>query len=541
MSRLGIGEITLVTLILLVLAPDAVPKLMRKVGQLVASLQKMSKEVNDQIVAPILGERADANRSRGGPRRERPDKVNDRPEENSAEKLRSLDRFVSDYQAHYADQALPWTVDDDPHVRDRARDALLLDPLFAFERRRLRRVDEEPSRPLSYLEQFFRSERVAALSDILSRVPNDRLFRNMESLSRLPGIESLDLERAFLGSKEDLKGRFLQLCSRFEHERYPLQVMVAPTYRCNLSCRYCFAHTLDRKFPREMTGPEFGEVLDKAVDPPVLRRVGLLGGEPIFSDHIEEYVDEIEKRNLSFYFATNGLTPTQSFRRIVRSNRLEAVTFHIEKDSFYGPGQIDLLLANIAAINQDRVSTFLRYNLTDKDFRDWSFMQKFLRRLNRPRLNFAVVFPSRADTKTSVSLQELGDFRPKILSLIHYLVETTESRGRTISFAKPYPLCLFEPEELQFLLRSARLRNVCEIDRNKDTNNVCVNPDGSFFPCMALNSEDFRFPRFEGRDNLGDRYHETIRKMIKTPLLPQCQDCLLHTHGVCQAACYAYL
>ncbi len=58
MSRLGIGEITLVTLILLVLAPDAVPKLMRKVGQLVASLQKMSKEVNDQIVAPILGERA---------------------------------------------------------------------------------------------------------------------------------------------------------------------------------------------------------------------------------------------------------------------------------------------------------------------------------------------------------------------------------------------------------------------------------------------------------------------------------------------------
>jgi len=541
MARLGIGEISIVVVLLLVLAPDAVPRLMRKIGRYVAVIRKMSKEVNDQFVAPMVGDIGGSDRSGPGSRRQSPGSVEGASAESSAQKLGRLDGFFKDYRAEHAASIFPLVVDYDPHVREKAAEVLLLDPLFAFDRRRMRRAAEEPARPLSYLEKFFRAERIVELSNVLNGLPDDQFERNMAGLSQLPGMEGLDLDRVFAGSKAGVKDSFLSMCGRFEQKRYPHQIMISPTYRCNLSCAYCFTHALDRTFPREMTPNEFGEVLDWAGAPVPLRRVGFLGGEPLISSHIEEYVDEIEKRNLSFYCATNGLVSTPKFRGIVRSNRLEAVTFHIEKDGFYAPGQLDVLLTNIAAVNQDRVAVTLRYNLSDESFRDWNFLQKYLRGLARPDLSFAVIFPSRADSTGGASLQDLEAFRPKILSLVRYLVEETNGRRCAIAFAKPYPLCLFGPEELQFLLRNTRVKNVCEIDKNKGTNNICVNPDGSFFPCMALNSEEFRFPRIEGMGAQGEKYEQTIRSVVRTPLLDKCNDCLLHIQGVCQAACYAYL
>jgi radical SAM protein with 4Fe4S-binding SPASM domain len=541
MSRIGIGEISLVIVLLLILAPDVLPKLMRKLGHYVALLRKLSQDVQDQIGIPTVGETSVAGRPKHGPRGRQNGTAENPYGISSAEKLRTLDFLHRDYRPQLAEQALRLAVDDDPYVGERARNVLMLDPLFAFERRRFQQVDGEPDRPLSHLEQFFSAERIACLSDVLNGIPDDRLDLHMESLCRLPGIESLDPARVFAGSKEALKDRFLRLCARFEEERYPPQISVAPSYRCNVSCPYCFTHALDRKFPHELTAAEFADVLDRVRAPAPLRRVGLLGGEPTLSDHMGGYVEELEKRNLFFYFATNGLTPTPSFRRIVRSNRLEMITFHIEKDGFYTEGQIDTLRANIAAVNQDRVTIVLRYNLSDKDCRDWSFLQKYMRMLARPGVSFAVVFPSRTDSNSGVSLLELEAFRPKILAFIRSLAEEMEGRPSTIAFAKPYPLCLFDARELQTLLRNTRLKNVCEIDRNNATNNICVNADRSFFPCMALNSEEFRFPDIGEFDSLKKRYQETIRTVVKTPLLPQCRECLLHARGVCQAACYAYI
>jgi radical SAM protein with 4Fe4S-binding SPASM domain len=540
-SRIGIGEISIVALLLFILAPDAVPALMRKIGRYVALLRKLSKDAQDQIIAPMTGKAESAGSRMDGQDRRQGATVHDQAGESPTEKLERLDAWRGRYMPQHAEQTLRLAVDDDPRVREKARQVLLLDPLFAFELRRFGPVQPEAGRQLSHLEQFFSAERIARLSAALNGIPDDRLDRYMGSLCELPGIQSLDLSRIFAGPKEGLKDRFLSLCSRFERRRYPVQITVAPSYRCNLSCSYCFSQTLDRRFPREMTPAELGAMLDRVTATTPLQRVGLLGGEPTLAHGIEGYVEELEKRSLSFYFATNGLAPAPRFRAVVGSSRLEMVTFHIEEDRFYQEGQIDALRANIAAVDQNRVTVVLRYNLSDRDFQDWSFLHKYLGILVRPSVSFAVVFPSRVGAANRVSLDELQAFRPRILSLVRYLVEATGGKPHSISFAKPYPLCMFDAQELRFLMRKARLRNVCELDRNDSTNNICVNPDLSFFPCMALNSEEFRFPHIEAFDALEERYRETIRSVVKTPLLLDCRQCLLHARGVCQAACYAYL
>jgi MoaA/NifB/PqqE/SkfB family radical SAM enzyme len=537
--RLGFSEVSLVVVILLIFAPDVVPKLMRRLGYYIGVLRKLGQDVREEVVGPMMGETP----STGGGNRPhgQPDGLTAKAWAESPEgKLGTLDLFSKDYQPQYAAKILPWLVDDDPRVRERARTLLMLDPLFAFERRSIKTA-REPERPLHYVEYFFSGERIGRLSDLLSRLPEDRVDRYLDSICWLPGIQNLDIPRIFSGSREALGDKLLSSCRQREEERYPLQVSIAPSYRCDMGCGYCFSRALERKFPLEMTTEEFGGVLDLVRSSAPLRRVGFLGGEPTSCSRIEEYVGELEKRNLSFYLATNGLAPNDLFRRIVRSNRLEMVTFHVEKDGFYREGQTDTLSRNISAVNQDSVQVNLRYNLVDKDFREWSFLEKYLGLLSRPSVSFAVVFPSRVEAKSMVSLNDLEAFRPKIMSLVRYLSERMSGRSHRIDFAKPFPPCLFDESELKFLLQNARLRNICEIDKNNFTNNICVNADLSYYPCMALNSDEFRFPRIKALNSLDEVYYEAVRNVVNSTLLPQCGECLLHIRGVCQPACYAYL
>lgn len=541
MFRVGIGELSLVVVLLLVLAPDVVPGLVRTLGRVLGLLAKLSQEVQEEIGISADGGAAGRGRSPAAQRRRPDGPAGQRGRASSPEKLRTLDAFAQDYRAEHAAETIRLAVDEDRAVAEQAASVLALDPLFAFERRRLRQDTGQPQGPRTHLERYFEVQRIADLSAVLAAVEDERLDQNLERLCRLPGIENLEPSLVFAGSKGSLRDRFQQLCGRFEGERYPAQVSFAPSYRCNANCSYCFTRALERRFPGEMTAAEFARVLDGIRLGPPLRRVGLLGGEPTLSAHIDEYVEELERRNLSFYFATNGLAPEPEFRRIVRSNRLEMVTFHVESDDFYEDGQIDLLRANIAAINQDRVTLVLRYNLSSRDFDDWSFLDKYLQPLQQPGVSFAVVFPSRRDSNDCVPLDDLEGLRPRILSFVRYLVQATEGRPRTIALAKPFPLCMFDQGELQFLMRTTRIKNVCEIDRNDGTNNICVNADRSFFPCMALNSEEFRFPDIVDRDSPLERCRETVRRLVKTPLLDRCRGCLLHARGVCQAACYAYV
>jgi sulfatase maturation enzyme AslB (radical SAM superfamily)/Sec-independent protein translocase protein TatA len=536
-ARIGIAEITLVTVVLLVLAPDAIPKVLRTIGRYMGALRRMSREVEEQFITPIMGE--SASRSH---RRERGEETRRDPFRESADaKLRRLEQYAGDYQPQHGRHALLLLLDDDPSTRRKAQEVLKLDPLFAFDRRRLSPLIEEPTRPLFPIERYFRADRIRELSDTIGSVPDDRLERNLDSLINLGGIVGLDHARIFKGSKEALKDRFLQMRARSEQKRFPLQLLIAPSYHCTLGCGYCFTHALDRRFPREMSAAELGEVIDRAGRPSPLQRVGLMGGEPTASPRIMEYIGEIERRGVSFYLATNGLAPLDVFTRIVASSRCAMVTFHVEKDSFYREGQTARLLENIRAVDQNRVTIVLRYNLSDRDNRDWTFFKKYLDQCTRPNVSFAVVFPSRADRNSHTTLEELSAFGPKIVALVRFLSDATQGRMRRITFAKPFPPCLFDPADLKYVMRNAQLQTVCEIDRNGDTNNICVNPDGSFFPCMALNSEEFLFPRIEGFDALGERYHTAVRSVVGTPLLPQCGDCLLHAHGACQAACFAYM
>jgi radical SAM protein with 4Fe4S-binding SPASM domain len=157
------------------------------------------------------------------------------------------------------------------------------------------------------------------------------------------------------------------------------------------------------------------------------------------------------------------------------------------------------------------------------------------------KFSFAVVFPSQSGRVDYVRLNNLEDFSNKIISMISFLKEKAGEKNFRAVFAKPYPPCFFSEEDLKFILKNVEYKNVCEIDKNSYTNNTCINPDLSYFPCVALTADRYRGEKIPPFDQLKTENKARAGFLVHKALLEECGNCRLFHLGVCQAACYAYV
>ncbi|MCP4218216.1 MAG: radical SAM protein, partial [bacterium] len=379
-----------------------------------------------------------------------------------------------------------------PGVRSKALDTIRIDPFFAFERREsffgaLHAGDGKETD----LENLFSETRKDQLLSHLRAVPDSAFCNGLEELALLPGVDNLGREAVFKGPRQVHLERFEELRSRYIRGKYTPQVAIAPSYACNLDCFYCYSRELNSHYAGDMTPAQFETLLDTVTTGSPVDRVGIVGGEPSVFPDLQCFIDILKKRNMGFYFATNGIAAPDIFAGIVGNANLLTVTLHVEKDGFYSSSQMDNLLANVKLLGEKSISTVVRYNMLEVENRDWRFLEKYIDALPDLKFGFAVVFPSQSAGVNHVGMAKLMDFSKKIIALLTFLKEKAGAKDFKAVFSKPFPPCAFSPEELEFVLRHTQYKNVCEIDRNGYTNNVCVNPDLSWFPCMALTHERY--------------------------------------------------
>ncbi|MFQ5406645.1 MAG: radical SAM protein [Candidatus Micrarchaeia archaeon] len=93
-----------------------------------------------------------------------------------------------------------------------------------------------------------------------------------------------------------------------------IQYFLIPSYSCNLNCSYCFQRksALSRKKSGRRVLDFFFEEVDREVERSegVSPSISLFGGEPLVlsnKEYVVRFMEEVEKRNLSFRIYTNGL------------------------------------------------------------------------------------------------------------------------------------------------------------------------------------------------------------------------------------------
>lgn len=447
------------------------------------------------------------------------------------------------FEFDWTDDVLPLLFSHRAEIRDLAEQILRLDPVLHFERRPAF-VRGTPAAAMDGgppLARLFSAERLARLSRAVKGVPDEAFEQGLPRFAELPGSESLDSGIVFSGAKGRFRPRFRVLRERYFALRYPRQIAIVPSYACRSRCDFCFAKGLSVVYPRDMSLPDFRRILDEVGGGTTVRRIDFLGGEPTEFPLLGRFLDEVERRDMEFYFATNGLAEPKSFLKILARGRLTSVTIHVEEEEFYPKAGLDALRTNIAACGERDVFTILRTNLTRPAARNWAFLTDQAGRLQRGAVSFAVPFPSLAETNAHVPLPELKRYAPAIVGFAGALAPDRSGSRLSVVLAKPFPPCSFDLRELPALLRSVQYKNVCELDKNEGRYNACINPDGSVFPCMGLNSAAYRTPSMEAGSGWAVAHKGIAERLMTKPLMSECAGCRLHFLGVCQAACYAYL
>lgn len=147
-------------------------------------------------------------------------------------------------------------------------------------------------------------------------------------------------------------------------KRFPLVLMLEPTFRCNLTCAGCGRIREYGNVVNQMLTIE--ECL-KAVDETGAPVVCLTGGEPLLHPNIEEIVDGIVARKRFIHLSTNGLLLEDFIKRLKPSPYLSFV-LHLDglaqtHDRFAGrSGVFDTALASIKAAK--RAGFAVRINTT---------------------------------------------------------------------------------------------------------------------------------------------------------------------------------
>ena len=97
--------------------------------------------------------------------------------------------------------------------------------------------------------------------------------------------------------KQLLKYKFFKI-------RKPLYAYWFITDRCNLKCSHCYG--LFHKNSCEDLSESETDILLKEIVSSGIRRVTLLGGEPLLNPHIDKIIETLYKNNISILILTNG-------------------------------------------------------------------------------------------------------------------------------------------------------------------------------------------------------------------------------------------
>jgi len=459
--------------------------------------------------------------------------------------LKALKVLQDNYSADLSEPVLRLFLSGTDEIWPKAEQVLLQDPLLLFEPRQTARSAGSGQRSAAqpaknHLESFFLKPRIEKLSATVKEFVDLGDKATLARLARLPGIENLLLERIFLNAGPEAMNVLRRRSTTENMAKFPPQISIIPSYACNLNCEYCFAKAMIKNHGTDMNAAFFQQIMDTVAAEGQVKLVNFLGGEPTQFKELDQFAAATEKLGLKYYLATNGLAARERFSRISAGKNLVSLTFHIEKDEFYTPEQVALLLANVQAVADRPIHLAIRYNLTDPERNDWSFMKKYFDALPTFSFSFAVAFPDINSHGKADAFLQLKKFQKKIVGLINYVNGFRTNKEIKIAWSKPYPLCYFTAPELRRVIRLSNVKNICEIHRNQFTNNLCITPAAYAIPCMALDAPHFRIKDLSSHEQLAQASENKVSKMVQRGFAENCGSCILYQMGNCQAACFTY-
>jgi radical SAM protein with 4Fe4S-binding SPASM domain len=326
-------------------------------------------------------------------------------------------------------------------------------------------------------------------------------------------------------------------CTRTSGNR---QILLAPTYRCNLTCSYCYAKNFSNGFPPDMSLEDLALAFSWAATQGV-DHILLAGGEPTIYSHFPELLRMAKAHGMAVLLTSNCLY-SASLREHIAAPALRELVAHYDQERMaIAQSAPELFLNNLRAARERGVTVMLRYTLTEQSgSSEWLPMMELAQQLSIQQINYALAFQgSEGRNAYFKSRNAVGAAGGGLEDLLTGLCGDAANKGLRLHLSKPFPLCALTADSLRRMFRDGAVGSACAAYLDQCTRNLTINPDLSTFPCNGI---AIRGPKITELSSLADagRHHApAIRDLISQPYDEQCRQCALWYRGFCQGACLA--
>jgi radical SAM protein with 4Fe4S-binding SPASM domain len=319
--------------------------------------------------------------------------------------------------------------------------------------------------------------------------------------------------------------------------RYPVLAEVALTYRCNLTCAFCYAGCGAAGLPegwtedRVMRDEEVCRVLE------VIRRdarcpsVSFTGGEPTLRPGLPRFVRHAKGLGLKVNLISNGQRLDEAQVGALAEAGLDSAQLSLEgptpalHDGIVGrPGAFDRLWAGVERLRARGIRVHTNTTLTRRNLDRAEDVVDLVAERGLERLTMNLVIPcgrAGAARGLTVSYREVGDH-------VLRLRARAEARGVELVWYSPLPLCLFNT-----IAHGLGNRGCAAADGL-----LHVNPSGDVLPCSSFGHAEslgnlLRQPFDEIWQSRAARFFRA-----KEMMPPGCASC--PEAAACQGACVLY-
>ncbi len=372
----------------------------------------------------------------------------------------------------------------------------------------------------------------------LSRRPREKGLVPVGRWVQLPGAFP-DLQEALedFGRKEDAAA--LDRCCDIylTQQKGNRQILLAPTYACNLDCSYCYAKGLEKQFDGEMSAKRLAQLMAWCSDAGI-NRINLCGGEPTVYRRLPELLNQARQRSIKISLASNMLYD-KTLRSFIQPEWFDEVIAHFDQGLLLEPRKAKRFSENLKAAEAMGRSLFIRYTLTGRSTSDeWRRVIEIAEDAHIDTINYAFSFTNFMRNNEAFPYGKGG--KADLLGEIFedFSADCTDA-GIGMHLCKPLPLCGFSDERLKRYLRKGQLRSACAAYLRGGTQNVTVNPDLTIFPCNAIAVKGPKVTDFRAFEDMSAQLISGIKKILFAPYSKKCSSCMFFYRGFCQGACLA--
>lgn len=295
-------------------------------------------------------------------------------------------------------------------------------------------------------------------------------------------------------------------------------IVIALTYECNESCRYCYTKGLSRDMPGFISIDNFSKVIFW-LKKQGKNKVMLFGGEPTIHPNFKKIIHILKQNSVKYVLVTNGC-----FDNEILTNLYEYKPVAVQVN--YRPG---LTEKNVTNLLSKSIKVFLRYNIDDIH-QDNHTIISFAKSLNLPII-FGITYDG-FQTKCMGYSIDSGK------ALVNFAKEASSNKLNSF-LAGPIPRCLFNNSEWD-LLKKSGASSTCEPLNSFGWRKGAriVNPDLSVFACFHVFKKAPSLIEFSSIDKLNEYFKDYIEMMKwENFLYEKCKTCNYFKNKTCQGGC----